>query len=83
MVSVRNLQKFFDDHPELAESKELALAKARELATESGIVMGGAVSEILGSQLLAQRFFREFDRSPEHLGMCMEDMRNAPELHPA
>lgn len=74
MVSIRNLEKFFDDHPEFSARKDAVLAAAKE-STENGTVMVGQVAEkILGD--LSAVFFLEIEKSPAHQKIGLEDISN-------
>jgi hypothetical protein len=73
MVSIRNFEKYFTDHPD-TPGKEKILNEARKCA-ERGIVMGGRAEKILGP--LAQQFFQEVENNEEHIKIGLEDMQKA------
>lgn len=74
MIAIRNLEKFFEDHPELADRKDAILAAAREKAEKgSEVLTGGAADEILGG--LAPDFFREVQSNNEHVEIGVEAVK--------
>lgn len=73
MISIRNFEKYFTDHPDTPD-KERILQEARQFA-EKGIVMGGRAEKILGP--LAKQFFQEVENNEEHIRIGLEDMQKA------
>lgn len=73
MISLRNFEKFFNDHPETPD-KDKILKEAKKQATFK-LIMGGQAERILGD--LAKQFFLEVENDPEHIRMGMEDMAAA------
>jgi hypothetical protein len=73
MISIRNFEKYFKDHPDTPDKKRI-LQEAREFA-ERGIVMGGRAEKILGS--LAKQFFQEVENDQEHIKIGLEDIAKA------
>ena len=74
MVSIRNVEKFVADHPELfANNKDEVLAKAKASAS-NGMISGEFVQGFMG--VLTSRFFDEVTSSGKHLQMGIEDMVN-------
>ena len=71
MISIKNIEKFIDDHPELELDKIQVLKKARDFCDE-GVIMGGAVEQILGEH--KEIFFQEISTDFEHIKLGMEDM---------
>ena len=74
MVSIRNIEKFFKDHPEFSEHMDVALEKAKTVCEEgTNMIASGGIEEILGSGLTAI-FFKEVSSDMEHLEIGHEDM---------
>ncbi|MEN8252173.1 MAG: hypothetical protein ABFQ53_01165 [Patescibacteria group bacterium] len=71
MISVRNIEKFVDDHPEIGLDKSKILEQANGLAHEM-VLSGGSVIDLLGDNLEIL-FFREFNRDVEHLKIAEKD----------
>ncbi|MFZ6036228.1 MAG: hypothetical protein ACOYUK_03745 [Patescibacteria group bacterium] len=65
MIAIQNIEKYFDDHPELADQKEAVLAAARERVEKgTDVMVGHAAAEALGE--LARDFFREIEGNLVH-----------------
>lgn len=75
-VSIRNVEKFIADHPELfTDDKETVLAMAKAVSEEAGIISGGVVLDFMGRRTTL--FFEEIMDSPEHVKMGLEDLAKA------
>ncbi len=74
MVSIRNIEKFFDDHPELWEKKYKILGMADKRKDRWNIISGGALKEIFGSdEDLFNLFCAEIIRE-DHIRIGLEDV---------
>ncbi|MFA5134520.1 MAG: hypothetical protein WC505_01895 [Patescibacteria group bacterium] len=75
MIAIKNLEKYFTDHPELADRRDAVLSAAREkIETGCGdVITGGAAQEILGD--LAPAFFREVENDPTHQEIGVNALR--------
>ncbi len=75
MVSIRNIEKYLNDHPELWAIRESIMKRARQYAEpNSGIISGGAVTRfILGE--IAKDFFNEILSEDLHRQMFNEDVK--------
>ena len=70
-VSIRNVEKFVKDHPELfVDTKDGVLAKAKE-AANNGMIGDGSVRSFLGE--LTSKFFQEVMGNKEHAQISTED----------
>jgi len=71
-VSIRNVEKFVDDHPQLVEGrKEKILAEAKKVSHES-IIAGGAVEDFMGN--LTEQFFQEVTTNIDHVQIGLTDL---------
>lgn len=75
MISLRNFEKFFKDHPETPD-KEKMLEEAKKQAA-FGILMAGQAERILGDIELSKKFFKEVESDPEHIQIGLEDLAKA------
>ena len=75
-VSIRNVEKFFDDHPEFEYLREDAISKSRNLANLD-IISGYYIPEILGA--LAQQFLNDLKADEEHQKLWEEDFAKLKE----
>jgi hypothetical protein len=75
--SLRNLQKFIQDTPVLANKEAEIMARAKELAGEDNNVLSGSAAQDLIGLDWATAFFNIIITDPEHLKMAMEDLRAA------
>lgn len=74
-VSVRNVEKYFDDHPEFAGIKDKFMEGIKkENEASGGIISGGTIEKLFGVPLAAE-FFQEVTTDPEHIKMGLEDLR--------
>lgn len=74
MIALENLEKYFEDHPELADHKDAVLTAAREkVEKNTTILVGSAAADVLGD--LADDFFREIQKDPEHQNLATEAFR--------
>lgn len=71
-VSIRNFEKFFEEHPEHSELKESALAQAKLHADSRGIIPGQSVQRCLGN--IAPKFFKAI-QTYEHMLLYGIDMQ--------
>lgn len=73
MVSIRNVEKFVKDHPELfSDNKDEVLAKAKAAADKDGIMSGSAVKGFMCE--FTEMFFFEATHGQEHIIMGLEDI---------
>ena len=72
-VSIRNVEKFFADHPEYGAQGHDILPQMRWEIGNRRIIMGHAVRSALGD-ILADQFFQEFSQDGAHLQMSFEDL---------
>ncbi len=77
-VSIRNIEKYFDDHPEiiyieLGISRLLEILKKAIRESRSGIISAGSIKDILGPEL-SLKFFEEVTRNVEHVRIGIEDL---------
>jgi len=71
-VSIRNVEKFVDDHPKLVGSrKEKILAEAKKVSHE-GIITGGAVESLMGD--LTEQFFQDVTTNVDHIQIGLADL---------
>ena len=75
MIAIKNLEKYFDDHPELAGRKDEIMAAAKKIVETDGgnVITGGGAAEILGDLGLA--FFQEVENSPAHQEIGINALR--------
>lgn len=77
-VSIRNIGKFLNDHPELTYivgiSKELEILKKAIKESRAGIISGGTIEDLLGPEL-SPKFFEEVTGNAEHIRIGIEDMQ--------
>jgi hypothetical protein len=74
-VSIRNVEKYFKDHPELASIKDRCMESIEaDGAMFKGIISGGTIEQILGPRLAAE-FFQEVTSDTEHVIMGLEDLK--------
>ncbi len=77
-VSIRNVEKYFNDHPEIIYT-ELGILRLLEILkkaireSRSGIISAGSIKDILGLEL-SPKFFEEVTRNVEHIRMGIEDL---------
>ncbi len=71
-VSIRNVEKFVDDHPKLVgDRKEEILAGARKVSHED-VIAGGAVKSFMGD--LTEQFFQEVTTNVDHVQIGLADL---------
>lgn len=73
MISIRNVKKFLDDHPEFENKRQEIMEKARGLS-DKGLIGGGAIEPIMGG--LTKQFLQEL-MSSAHRQIGHEDIRKA------
>jgi len=75
MISIRNIELYLNDHPEIpAESRDEILKKAKSFADPNGVISGsGTLKTILGN--LSETFLKEIIAIEMHIKMAMEDIR--------
>ena len=73
MISVRNIKKFLDDHPEISNADEI-LVQAEELA-KNGILSGGAIKILFPKHI--NEFVQAIEHDPEHIEMGVKDIQTA------
>ena len=76
MVSVRNIKKFVEDHPELGDLGKEILSKLKDLG-EREVLMGEQAKKLIGVPRIAEQFFLEIQCSPEHIQMGLGDITAA------
>ena len=59
-ISIRNIEKFFNDHPELADKKEEIMAKIRA-EIEGDVILTGTLMRLIGNDL-ANQLLAEFEK---------------------
>ena len=72
-VSIRNVEKYLNDHQELAGCKDSVLNRAQEYASPNGIISGGAVKFILGE--IADDFLQAVTTDNDHIALWLEDIK--------
>lgn len=73
-VSRRNIEKFFDDHPELADRREEVMSKLGEgYGDDKNAVSGGTAEKALGN--LSKQFFAEATTDPDHIAIGLQDLK--------
>ena len=71
-VSIRNVEKFVDDHLKLVgDRKEKILAEAKKVSSE-GVIAGGAVEDFMGN--LTEQFFQEVTTNVDHVQIGLADL---------
>jgi len=71
-VSIRNVEKFVNDHPQLVgDRKEKILAEA-EKVSRKGVIVGGAVEDFMGN--LTEQFFQEVTTNVDHVQIGLTDL---------
>ena len=70
-ISIRNIEKFFDDHLELSDRREEVLERAHKGAEGNYISVG---SVPLFMEDLTEMFFNDFDKNSEHHKIVIEDL---------
>ncbi len=71
-VSIKNVEKFLDDHPDITEARRKEIMAGAQKANENGIIAGGAVEGFMDN--LTVRFFREVENNFDHLRIALEDL---------
>jgi len=72
-ISVRNVKKFLEDHPQDFANPRAILKEAREIGGGSrGRIPAATAEQLLGSKQTL--FFEEFGRDPEHAKIAREDL---------
>lgn len=72
--SVRNVEKFVGDHPELGLSKDAILERAKTMVETGTNVLVGMVAYKLFEPATAKLFFHEITSDAEHIRMGEEDL---------
>ena len=70
-VSIRNLDKFFRDHPEHHHHKTPIMKKAQALITKGSMIYSTDAAKIMGN--LTKQFFLEFDNDDKHIAIWIAD----------
>ena len=73
MFSVRNVEKFLDDHPELDLDRKEILKNAGS-ASHKNVLSGASAAELFG--VYEELFFAELLSDAKHRQMGLEDMNN-------
>jgi hypothetical protein len=72
MISIRNVEKYLQDHGEIPQAEKDNLLAVFKVAAENGLVTGGMTGKILGPR--AKAFFQEIESDPEHIQIGLEDI---------
>jgi len=72
-VSIRNIKKFFDDHPEYEDRKEEVLSGLQERLGGQKAIVSVVAKEALGD--LAVEFFHEATNNMDHIKIGLEDLQ--------
>lgn len=72
-VSIRNIEKFFKDHPEYADRHDEIMKKVEAISNK--IISGESVSGIMGD--LTRQFFEEVQNDFDHIKLWQEDVQSA------
>ncbi|MFC1617680.1 hypothetical protein ACFL2B_00190 [Patescibacteria group bacterium] len=75
MISIRNVEKFFNDHPEHDDAKNAVMKKAREVADKNGVILTRDAQECLGQ--FATQLFTEMRSDIKHIMMGIEDLKKS------
>ncbi len=73
-VSIRNVEKFVKDHPELCGGQEEVILAEAKKVSHDGVIVGGAVENFMGD--LTQRFFQEVTTDLDHVQIGLTDLQN-------
>ena len=73
MVSIKNIEKFLEDHPELSDKKYQILGRADALKSKNGVIFGGSLDEIFTDKNILDLFCAEI-ASAEHLKLAHGDI---------
>ena len=73
MFSIKNVEKFLEDHPELNLDREEILKNAGSLAYKN-VLSGASAAELFG--VYEELFFAELLSDTKHRQMGLEDMNN-------
>lgn len=73
MFSIRNVEKFLDEHPELGFNKDEVMKKAIDMS-HNNVLSGAYGEDLFGAH--KDFFFTELLLDPEHLRMGEEDIKN-------
>lgn len=74
MISIRNVEKFLNDHPEIDDVKRQEILEKSQKLNDTGLIAGGAIKHIMGD--LASQFLRELTSST-HRQMGHTDIKKA------
>ena len=72
-VSIRNVEKFVDDHPKLIGDRKKQILAGAKKVSRKGVIAGGAVEDFMGN--LTERFFREVTTNADHVQIGLTDLR--------
>jgi len=75
MISIRNVEKYLQDHGEIPQAEKDNLLAVFKVAAENGLVSGGMAGKILGPRTKA--FFQEVESDPVHIQIGIEDIVKA------
>ena len=75
-ISMRNVEKFLKDHPEIScDIQGMILAKAKELADRHGIIWMGHLSDLMREY--SRTFLDEILDNQEHVKIGFEDLNRS------
>lgn len=73
MVSIENVRKYLNDHPEIDADRKEAILTAAEAAQDENRISGGAATNLMGD--LAESFFGEVTTNMEHIRIALKDLQ--------
>ena len=71
-VSIRNVEKFLDDHPEYGSQKDKILSGLRNKLGDQKTMGAAVAEETLGT--LATEFFQEVTTNVDHIRIGLSDL---------
>ena len=71
--SIRNIEKFIDERPDLLPQKKKLMKKARAISEDGTVIVAAAAEMIFGKEL-AKEFFRTLETDPIHMKIGAEDL---------
>lgn len=75
MVSIKNIEKFFQDHPELYEVKYQTLGRADRIVNPQGLISSGGLPLVFLDQKILQMFLHDIQTDREHIKIGIEAIR--------
>jgi hypothetical protein len=71
--SIRNIEKFIDDHPELVANKKALMKKARKLVEKDGVTMVAISAKMVLGRAWSEIFFKTIESDFDHIKIGLED----------